>query len=470
MDPKQQFSSSAREGTNSNSNNINPSDTSLPDTGTPQPAEHADASKPSSAPTVSEPAPVSTPDSPAVSAGTVVVTPAATATNVKPSTPPPVSADEWAPAEPTAPLTNSVPDGTPSPYGAAASSEASVATTTSPTASRKKLWILGGIVTLIVMLLLGAGAAAYFGYYAANKPQNILGMALANEFDKRKIQSEHFEGRMDITGKQDSDDMTFSGTFSGAATQEGALDLNVSVDVMVSRLILDVRSADGKSYFLKVSGLTGLPEIMGLGDSPEVTQLYAPILAAINNQWFEINESLIKEMTGGGTTLTDADRQKIVDAYKQHQFLVVKEKMADEEIQGRDSYHLKVGIDEAILYNFVVALKDAKLESIKLDNDNVKSFKEALDKNTLDKYIADVWITKAEKFISQVALKFDEKDMSGEIRYTVKEHNKPVKVEKPEGAKSVLELMSQLYGGNTEDLLKPQQGALMEELEAGISL
>lgn len=353
-----------------------------------------------------------------------------------------VKGDETAtPSEPPKPPTSSESY---SPLGAITPPSAAHESPAAPGVSRKKKLGLIGLIVGIVVVLLGASAGAYFGYYLPNQPENILKSALVNSFSKDKANSVHFNGKASVTDT--ASDTTYSAEFTGASSQT-QFDLSVKIDALVTTVTFDMRSLDGKSFFLRLGGLDGLPELLAQTGDP-VVESYGPVLMAINDQWYEINESLIEEWLGTSLesgVLTEADIKKLGQAYEQHQFLVVKETLASESINGRDSYHYKVVVDKDKLKKFVAALKDAKLDSIKLTQKNVDDFSNMLMGVNFSKYPIDVWIDKDSKMFTQLGFKVEEDGAVFDAKVTITDYNKPVTVEKPEGAKSILEAMNDIF-------------------------
>jgi hypothetical protein len=310
---------------------------------------------------------------------------------------------------------------------------------------RKKGLIIGLIAAGVVVVLLGGAAAAYA--YLLNKPENILKMALANTVDKEKSKTMHFSGALAV--EEQSSATTVEATYKGAGSNEsGAFDLNAKLDILLTNITFDARSTDGKTVYLRVGGLDGLAELLGASGTDAAGA--APLIAQVNNQWFEVNESLIRQLGGNAikeTLLSDADIKKLKDAYQKHDFLVVKETLDSEEINGVKSHHYKVVVDEARLKQFGAAIKSANLDSIKLTSDQLKDFNRAIDDSDLAKYPFEIWISKKTKQITQVVFEAREDGNRVSFRFTVDGYNQPVKVEAPEDAKSILEVLGGFLNG-----------------------
>lgn len=371
----------------------------------------------------------------------------------------------WATADPTVPSAASS-DQAPLPVLPSEESTNPVvpgdALPVAPPKHRKKGLVIGLIIAAVLVFLLGGAAAAY--YYVANKPENVLKKALANSFDLEKAKTMQFNGEVRLDGEGMSGGLTFKGT---ADNKTGAFDVSSDVDAVVTRVTLQALSPDGKNFYVKAGGLEGLPAL--LAATGEMGAAYAPMITSINDQWIEINESFLKQLGDSyeAKTLTEADFKKITTAYSQHPFFVVTETLKDEEIAGQKSHHYKVIVDRTKLKSFAVALKDAKLDAFKIEQKDIDELDAELPKD-LDKYPVEVWVSKKSKMITQVAFKTTQEGTTINLRFTVESYNKPVKVEKPETSKSLLEVMGDFMGGGS--LSQGLGLPATEELQSGISL
>jgi hypothetical protein len=304
----------------------------------------------------------------------------------------------------------------------------------------KKMMLIGIIVAAIIVILLSAAAAAY--YVVANKPQNILNTALANSFSA-KTTSMSFDGSLDIkTGGSNS----VSTTFSGAANQSGAFTFMGKVDALVATLGFDLRSTDGNTFYARVSGLDGIPQI--LENSGSMAAMYAPMIAGVNNQWIQVNPSMIQKLTGNATTLNTkfsaTDHQKLADIYKRNPFLVAQKSLPSETIKGKSSYHLQVIIDKAKLKSFAAALKSANIQNVSITQDDLTNLNKQVDQASFGKYPVDVWIAKSGKLIDQISFTNSQSGTTTSLRFTIDDYNKSVTVVAPSGAKSLLDIISNL--------------------------
>jgi hypothetical protein len=336
-----------------------------------------------------------------------------------------------------------------------------------PRSGKKGLLLIACVV--VAFLLLSGGAAAYY-YAVVNKPENVLLRALGNTLDSEKNKTLDYSGSVSV--QESKPNMKLEGTFEGGLNmQTGAVSVSSKVDALVTNLTFDVRSLDGKTYYLRVGGLDGLANLLtavsgtdASDESAAIVTAYAPMINAFNNQWVEINQSVISSLTGNSfktEKLSDADRQKLADAYQNNAFLVVKQKLPDQTIKGSNTYHYALGIDKTKLKAFAAALKTANLDSIKIKDQDLKDFNNAVDNAKFDDYGLEMWIYKSSKMIAQVSLKTSDQTATMSLTLTVNSYNKPFKVEKPAGAKSLLDLISGFYGdSNGEGLTLPQGASL----------
>jgi hypothetical protein len=331
----------------------------------------------------------------------------------------------------------------------------------STTKKPKKAMVFGLIIAAAVVFLGGGAAAAYY-QFVANSPTNVLQRTLANSFDDRKVKTVQFSGAVTVT----EGSSTFEATYTGATDgQTGAFEASADVDVLLTKVKVDARSVDGKTFYIKVGGLSGLAGLLSVGDEAGMAAAYAPIIAAVNDQWIELNQSVAQQVTGStlkADKLSEADRQKLYDAYKQHPFLSIKEKLADETIKGTKSYHYKVGIDAAALKAFAQAVKDAKIGSLTITDEELTGIVKSIDEAKLDATPLEVWIGKQDKLLSQLVVTAKDDQATMKLRFTVDSYNKEVKVEKPAGAKSILDMLSSVY---TQD-----STSALSALGSGISL
>jgi hypothetical protein len=354
------------------------------------------------------------------------------------------------------PETEAAP-GTPGPVVSSPVTNSPVAPATTKKRFSKKVKLLA-VAIVVAILLIGGTAGAYFGIIVPSQPQRIVGDSLSNTVNSDKTKSAKFEGELNCVSGEACKSFS-AAIFKGSFEQKGTFDLNVQLRTAVTSIGLDARSVGDKSLYLRLSGLEGLDKLLGSfsGDagSSSTTSQYAAVISKINNQWFTIDESLLKQAGGDvslpteDNKLSKEDAKKIGDAYKKHQFISVDKKLADEKIHNQNSYHLQVKIDKAQLKLFATEVKNVNINGVKIDQKDIDEF----DKVDFSKYPFDIWVSKSTRMISQIATTITEDGTTVKVRIAAYDYNEPVTIEKPQGAKSVLELVSQfapLYSGGVQ--------------------
>lgn len=362
------------------------------------------------------------------------VTEAVPETNQTTEATPAVSAPES--PEATAPVEPSV-----SPTVAAPVAPATPPPTT--TGKRKKLKLLL-LVAGLVVLLGGGSAAAYYTMVLPNQPERITQQAIINSVDQEKVHSVSFEGEVNLEGG-DASEVISGITFNGSSNHEGAMQANVSVNTLVTKIGLDLKSQDGKTIYLKLSGLKGLDGLIGAyagSESAEQAAAVATLISSINDQWYMIDQSLLSQLGGDAasatqSTLSAEDAKKVGEIYKKHQFLNVDKKLEAQEIHSVKSHHLQVSINKDQMVSFLNELKSANISSLPIGQSAI----DELAKVDFSKYPFEMWVSKKDRFVTQLATTIEEQGTKYKVRIALFDYNKTVSVETPSDAKSVLELL-----------------------------
>jgi|GEM_PF-1471961 len=351
-----------------------------------------------------------------------------------PDMPHPATAAPAVPAEPSIPVVGSE----------------AVGSSATPKAGKKK-WFMGLFALAAVLVLGGGSAAAYFGYYVPRQPNNVLAAALSNLFVDNDIKSGYFEGKAKFTSTAEK--LTLTSNFSGKANDQGAVQINADVDALVTKITFEARSVNGTSYYVKVGGLDGYQQLLG-GINDADVQALAPFITALNGHWIEINQSLLTSMNVTNPLPSvaqpnTADKKKLGDIYKKHRFLMVTQTLPDQVIKGASSYHYKVVADKAELKAAYLDLKDANIKDLKITQDQVTGFNKSVDGVDFTKYPVDIWIAKDTKLPNQLAFTVKNSDTTVDLQVTLFDLNKPVSVEKPADAQSLLQVLGQVFGSKT---------------------
>lgn len=323
----------------------------------------------------------------------------------------------------------------------------------------RKKWLLP-VAVLASLLVIGAGsAAAYYGYYVPRQPKYIVARALGNTISKDNIKSARYQGSYSVTATENGDKQTYKGSFSGYADDK-AFAMQGTIGLVVTTLKVESRAFADDNAYVKVSGLDGLDSVL------ESTGLsgYAPYITAVNNNWIELDQSLLSSASAagvvGGVKLSNTDAQRVQNMYKQHPFVQVNKVYADETINGMDSYHYKVSIDHKQLHAFATEVNSAHINGLPELNAQTLDW---IKKTDLSKYALDVWIGKDRMIINKVAVSAPVGNATISSQLSLSDINNTTSVEKPSKSKTLLEVLSeglQVDPKSVENTIKQQANSL----------
>jgi len=320
--------------------------------------------------------------------------------------------------------------------------------TSPPQLKTKRRLLKRAILPIIIVLVVGgASAAAYFGYYVPNEPKNVLQTALINMISGTKLNSAHFSGNATITDS--SSKQTYTASITGAADRSGKFQATASVDAVVTTISVQVVTADGKNFYIKIGGLDGLTQILNsVGASSGITGL-VPLINSINNQWYEVDQSLVSQLEKSmnitpSTALTQADINTISNLYKKDDFLSVQKTYANQVVAGTNSDHYRAVIGKTKLQAFVSGLKNAHISNLGVGQDVFNTLNTDIGRANTANYPFDVWVSKSDKLIDQVSLSSTSDGDPYSVKFMLSNINQPVSVSVPASSKSILQLIGQI--------------------------
>ena len=315
-------------------------------------------------------------------------------------------------------------------------------------------------IILLFLLLAGAGAAAgaYYGYYLPNKPENVVKKAFLNEFANPAVinESGRFEGRLSLSGgdmPKELGPITFEGAGDGG---EGFL-LKATISTPFAKPTFELRSLDRETVYLKVGGLKGLSKLVSnflpaeeAGQYQSLLSQLPTVIEGLNDQWMEIGG------LGGNEAFTRFDedtRRTVAEAYQRHPFLSNVQKQDTETLNGRSATRYRVNVEKRQFEEFVERLHRQKKEFLGLEESQLKSFKDFMEKQDLNRHPFDLWISDRQR-IEQFAYRGTQSNGTGiDFRLTVTQRAGNVTIQKPQNTKSVLELL-----GDFAPLLEQLEG------------
>lgn len=236
--------------------------------------------------------------------------------------------------------------------------------------------------------------------------------------------------------------------FSGSADLQDKNNLKyrmsfkVSTDELPMTLGMEVRMIDKISYF----SLTDAPNI-GLFD-----------LSTLKDQWLKVDMEAIAKQFGfsakKNTDFTPEELEAVKTALQQTKLFKIIKVLADEKIEGVDSYHYQVAIDKEAIKRLFPLIVPLILEK-PLTTEEMSTFAKNFDEVVLPDI--EIWIGKKDFLPHQLALSSltDTKMETAKTKiYSIgnlvilfKNYNQPVQIEIPQKTQSLEEIFGGLIGG-----------------------
>jgi len=306
----------------------------------------------------------------------------------------------------------------------------------------KKKWLLPLSIVLAVLAIVGISSAAYFGLIISKQPKYVLARAIGNTISSEKMSSSQYDGELTVTNQKDK--KTYAGTFTGGADSKN-LTLSASIGIEGTTLKLDVRTIDNSAAYLKVDGLKGLSDVLTASDDKTLAQS-APFIESLNGQWVAFDQNALKSLGAGTPTdtfsLSEKDAKKVEQMYKKHFFFEVTKTYPDQKVHGAESHHYRVKVNQDELQAFVTELKAADVPNVTIPEEAITQLK----KSQVGKYPFELWIDRDKQIINQVSATFVDDSAKVSIRMALHDINKPIEVTKPQGAKTLLEVLGVSLG------------------------
>ena len=296
------------------------------------------------------------------------------------------------------------------------------------------MWAI--VVAVGVILLGGVGVYAY----VTNTPDYLLNSAAKHLASDNSLAGDF------VLDQVNAQKHTFvSGDFAAYAdpknNQNGQLTLGVGQGD--KRVSVTIRLVDKTLYF-QPTGLLNLGRLAdsdraGEGALYQSSQIQAG-LKLLDNQWFNARPRDINGFSGSGTISdqpTAADLKQLQDIYNKHPFFVIDQNKGDESVSGVKSLHLVLKIDRVRLVDYLKAVKQANLQSIKVTDADIESTQKD---QTLNDLLVEVWIARNSKTFEQIKF-INAKDKSGLTVHLKSDRlkSKPA-ITKPENTKNLDEL------------------------------
>jgi len=369
------------------------------------------------------------------------------------------------PTEPAVPANPAVPVMPPPQPMAAETPE-------TPQKKKSARFVIGGITAAVIVLLGAGGALAYTQWY--QNPDKVVHDAIIKAVQTKSLSmtgdvSYKAEG-VDVKMMLDSKSKASNGEINAKAT--------VAVDTPDFKRTFDASGSVrvvGDTIYAKLSGIQKIINDMREESTGSIPTYVDDIVKKIDDKWISIKasdyEDASKELSEQQKCLTKlaekvqsdkAMMNEVTKLYKDHQIIVVKEKLGSKAVQGVSSLGYRVSIDtnatEAFIKGLDTTALGKEMKSCSKDIDFEKIAKDATDesdKDTKTEGKVELWVSQFGHELTQVVA--DGKDEDASLTMTLQPiFNKDVTVEAPKDAtplktltEDIQNMVMHYYMGNT---------------------
>jgi len=307
----------------------------------------------------------------------------------------------------------------------------------------KKIILIIGIVLLSTV---GIGALSYFqGWLPFSvSDEDVLSTMIENMSKNKTLHTDinitvnaesPDEGEVSIVLDMETDaDGTDAENPKSAVKFDGTLNM----EGMSFSLGFEMKALNQEDIYFRITTIPALPFLGMLGiDFNE-----------LKNQWIKIDEEYLKDFT---VENNEEMMKKFAELVAEKEFLVVKEKLADEKINNIGCYHYLVLLDKDELIEILPELMDIIME----DNPSFDGLSESEKKQALEDAIdgmneffnkigdisSDIWIGKKDKLLYRLGIEkemdiseFDigeEGTISIKLKFDFSKFNEKVDIETP---------------------------------------
>lgn len=274
-----------------------------------------------------------------------------------------------------------------------------IATGTDMTGTKK--WLNVTLIIAAIMALVAVIAFAVY-VYISNTPQYMLSAAINNT-----AHGEGLAGSFVYTTKSAGKNLETSGDFIAYSdptnTRQGQI--TVSVGQNAARVSSIARIFNDASY-IQTTGLGNLGRLvkaMG-GDNSKLTKDKLTQLSGFDNRWYtltpadvsDVNDVLPQHTVQGNISSTDI--LTLEELFLKDPFVVFDQQLGDERVNGTNTMHLRLRVDQAKLGTYLQAVRDAHLGAIAVTDGDIKAIRENAE---LGKIRIEVWISRSDKTFQQ---------------------------------------------------------------------
>jgi hypothetical protein len=300
--------------------------------------------------------------------------------------------------------------------------------------ARNRRLVAIALIVLAVVLL----AASAYGAQLSRQPENVVRRALVNTM---QASSAKVSLQLDTRAVGQSPGIW---NIKGTIAERGRFQLDGEYIKDGSVLNVDARSPEGRDAYVRMRGVDSLRTVLGAEAAQYgITEQNNPV-SELNSVWLivpaDLKETIIwnrQTSANDANDLTDADRTKLAELYRKHEFLSVSNTFADADIDGVASYHYGIAVDSTRLRAFLDASR-ADVPKLGLSGKQIDGLVQAAS----DTDSIDVWIGKEDMRFSRVDYRAATSDDGDSLSLKLSDYDTDLQVRTPEGAVQLFEALT----------------------------
>ncbi len=331
-----------------------------------------------------------------------------------------------------------------------------------PKFSKKQL-IIGGVIA-IVLLIIAAPLAVYALWY--NQPDKVVADAFGNSMSVKSVEA---EGSYKVSGYE-APSLTTNFKLVSQDQDTAQVDLKMTssdgFDTSGSMIM------DGSTAYVKMNKIKEMMNYTSDMDGLAMMEYFDDIITKIDGKWISISDADLKKMSNdfGGQVSdnkqlecsqavlkkfsTDSKMQnQISDLYQKNRFFVIKQTLANENVNGSDSNHYIMDVDQGKLKAFMLGMKDTDVFKALdgcSDDDLAQSLKDQAD-STVEAdpdmaNTAEIWVDRWSHQLTKIKMTSKSKTTEAQnvFESTLKMNAASVKVDIPKDSITLSELVDDI--------------------------
>lgn len=311
-----------------------------------------------------------------------------------------------------------------------------------------KKWLYASLISAGALALAGIVIFAVYAYMTST-PNYMLNAAMTN-FANSEGQAGSFGYEAATDGKTTKLTGDFL-TFTDPADDRNSA-TSIALGTGAARVTANVRLFNDSNdvQFIGLGNIARL--IQSTGQKSTLSKDALVRLGSLDGQWYSQTPNdlwQLKPITSQHTlqgTANSGLAETMAQLYAKHPFITVLQQLGDEQIDGINTMHLKLGIDRNKLGDYLRALKAAESTTLMLTDEDINHITTS---NTWNQLTTEVWIARSDRTFRQMKFSLPSDNNTSTQTLTVTYHLEQVAtqrqaVARPDSAQSFSTFVDQI--------------------------